>query len=315
MSRKTSAPSIPRNVSSDPESSRLRCVLVPVDLTPGSDRVLGRLSRLPLAADARITLLHVVPGGLLPRERKKVERDAHEALADEVRDLRKHVHDDLQIEPLVKLGTAAREITACATEVQPELIVMGRGSGRVLRDAFLGSTAERVVRQSQRPVLVVRLRARAAYRHPTLALDLDQAAYDVVRLLLRVLPPRPLVEVVHAFDSPYRDMLYPSLSKDEAARREHKFQVIANEQLRKLLTAAVTKANVRPDEGPLWTTHVRLGPPRLVVEKAMAKAETDLLVVGTHGYSGAALALLGTVAGDLLRAAKCDVLVVPPAAT
>ena len=45
----------------------------------------------------------------------------------------------------------------------------------------------------------------------------------------------------------------------------------------------------------------------------MTRAETDLLVLGTHGYSGAAYVLLGTVAGELRRVARCDVLVVPPA--
>ena len=50
-----------------------------------------------------------------------------------------------------------------------------------------------------------------------------------------------------------------------------------------------------------------------MVEKAVKKADTDLLLLGTHGYSGMAYVLLGTVAGDMLRAAKCDVLIVPPA--
>jgi nucleotide-binding universal stress UspA family protein len=50
----------------------------------------------------------------------------------------------------------------------------------------------------------------------------------------------------------------------------------------------------------------------VVVEKFTRKAETDLLMLGTRGYSGVAQAFLGTVAGDLLRKAKCDVLVVPP---
>jgi nucleotide-binding universal stress UspA family protein len=54
------------------------------------------------------------------------------------------------------------------------------------------------------------------------------------------------------------------------------------------------------------------GSPRGVVEKAIKKAQTDLLVLGTRGYSGAAFVFLGTVAGDLLRAAQCDVLMVPP---
>jgi nucleotide-binding universal stress UspA family protein len=48
-----------------------------------------------------------------------------------------------------------------------------------------------------------------------------------------------------------------------------------------------------------------------VVERAVKKADSDLLVLGTHGYSGVAHAFLGTVAGDVLRAVACDVLVVP----
>ena len=69
-----------RGSSRDPGGlgpKRLRSLLVPVDLTPISDRVLGRLSMLPLADDARVTILHVVPGGLLPREQRDAERDAH----------------------------------------------------------------------------------------------------------------------------------------------------------------------------------------------------------------------------------------------
>jgi nucleotide-binding universal stress UspA family protein len=60
-------------------------------------------------------------------------------------------------------------------------------------------------------------------------------------------------------------------------------------------------------------THVRYASPRVVVEKTLRKAETDLLVLGTRGYSGAAYDFWGTVSGDLLREATCDVLVVPPA--
>jgi len=42
------------------------------------------------------------------------------------------------------------------------------------------------------------------------------------------------------------------------------------------------------------------------------KLDTDLLLLGTHGYSGIARAFLGTTAGDILRDVRCDVLVVPP---
>jgi nucleotide-binding universal stress UspA family protein len=62
---------------------------------------------------------------------------------------------------------------------------------------------------------------------------------------------------------------------------------------------------------PSWKTHVQCGSARLVIEKVVEKADTDLLVLGTHGYSGVAHVLLGTVAGDELREVACDVLVVP----
>jgi nucleotide-binding universal stress UspA family protein len=40
--------------------------------------------------------------------------------------------------------------------------------------------------------------------------------------------------------------------------------------------------------------------------------QSQILVLGTHGRTGVAHALLGTVAGDVFRDAPCDILVVPP---
>lgn len=132
-----------------------RTVVVPLDLTPVSDRILRRLALLPLADDARVMLLHVVPGSLLPGEQRSAKRDADRALADEKRHLRKSLPGNARIEPLVKRGGVATEIGACATRAKAQLIVMGRGGRRALREAFLGSTAERVIRKSRLPVLVV----------------------------------------------------------------------------------------------------------------------------------------------------------------
>ncbi len=291
----------------------LHSVLVPIDLTPGADRVLGRVALLPLADHARVTLLHVIPDGLPVSEQRKASRDADKVLLGHARHLRKQIRGSVSIASSVKVGAAAKEIAASAAAAHADLIVMGRGGRRPLRDVFLGSTAERVVRQAQRPVLVVRLPAREVYCRPMLALDVDQTASDVVRLMVGVLPsPRPQVDVVHAFQIPYQGMMYPSLSEDEADERKSELRAQLSLALRQLLSEALAKAHVPPGEGPSFRTHVQHGPPRLVVEKAIKKAEADLLVLGTRAYSGIAFMFLGTVAGELLRAAQCDVLVVPP---
>src|SRR5690349_4915469 len=108
----------------------LQSVLVPVDLTAGADRVLGRVSLLPLADHARVTLLHVIPESLPVSEQRKAARDADKALASEAKHLRKQLHGRVTIASSVKVGAAAKEIARCATEVHAELIVMGRGGGR-----------------------------------------------------------------------------------------------------------------------------------------------------------------------------------------
>lgn len=290
-----------------------RSLLIPVDLSPASDRVVGRIEFLPLAEGARLTLLHVVPKSLPLRAQRRAEADAKQALLAERRSLARKLPKSVDIEPIVKVGTPSVEIAQSAGTAKAELIIMGRSGGRALREAFLGSTAERVIRRGRLPILVVRLPPRGPYRRPALALDLDQAAHGILDLLLRVVPPpRPSVEVIHAYDVPYQGMIYPSLSENDADEYRDHYRHKAVQEIAKLLAAGLAKAKVRPNEAPSWRTRVRNGSPRTVIEKTVKKAGTDLLVLGTHGYSGVAHAFLGTIAGDVLRKVACDVLVVPP---
>jgi len=210
-------------------------------------------------------------------------------------------------------GGAAREIGACALRAKAELIVMGRGGGRALREAFLGSTAERVIRKARLPVLVVGRPPRAPYRRPALALDRDRAANEVVRLMLLLIPPpRPPVSVIHAFGIPYSSLIYDSLSDEEILEMQDVFRRRASDELTELLEAGLAGANAAAAAAPSWKIHVRYGSPRVVVGNVIRNIDADLLMLGTRGYSGAAYAFVGTVAGDLLRKADCDVVVVPP---
>jgi nucleotide-binding universal stress UspA family protein len=296
------------------QAAPFRSILASVDLTPGTDRTLARLALLPLAEDAHVTLLHVVPSGLSFQEERSAQRDAKRALASEVQYLRAGLSRKVAVAAVVKVGSPAKEIAACGREVKAELIVMGRGGGRAVRDALLGSTAERVLRQSKLPVLVVRLPARAAYRRPALALDFDDASRGAVRMLLRALPaPRPRTTVVHAFHVPYQSLSYPSLAEDYARERRALLQREHTEKLAALIEAAVG-AKSSASSALDWRPYVRYGFAQALIAKAVENEDTDLLVLGTQGHTGLAHVFLGTVAGDVLREVKCDVLVVPPAA-
>jgi nucleotide-binding universal stress UspA family protein len=245
--------------------------------------------------------------------RRAAERDARKVLNEEAKVLKAKLSKTATVDAIVTVGAPASEIAKCAASTRAELIVMGRGGGRTIRDIFLGSTAERVIRRAQRPVLAVWLRPRAAYRRPALALAVDDAADAAVAALLRLIPPpRGRLAVIHAYDVPYYGLIHGGVSEDAMEHLHDEFRQDGIREVAKVLLTAFTRAKIAPRDAPSWTAHVRYGSPRTVILREVRKMDTDVLVLGTRGHTGAAYAFLGSVAGDLLRDVACDALVVPP---
>ena len=293
----------------------LRSLVVAVDLSAISDRVVGRVARLPLADDARVTLVHVAPSSASESERRRTMRAARDALTHEAEHLRQKLPATVRVECVARDGAAASEITAVAEEKSADLIVLGRGGSRAVRDAFLGSTAERVIRAARRPVLAVRLSPRTAYARPAAAVDLDASASGVIAWMLRVLGASgQRIEVIHALATPFEGRAYSGAAPEDVAERRAELRRAAADAL--AISVAQGFAMLEPPPAsPKWTLHLRQGAPREAVPAAVERACVDILALGTRGASGLSQAFIGSVAGDLLRSLSCDVLMVPPAAS
>ncbi len=288
-----------------------RSLLVAIDLSPVSSLVLARAMLLPLADGARVTVLHTVPKGLSRKDRLRAEGDARKALGQAVRSMGSPKR--IQVRQTVRVGVAAAEIAREARTSAAELIVTGGRGGRPVRELFLGSTAERVIRSGQLPVLIVRRPPRGPYRRPVLALDMDQAARSVLALAFRLLaPPRPRLEVVHAYEPLYSGLMYPSLSAEQGREYRERFREDALRDVARFMATTLEELTDLPEDELSWRPHVRWGSPRREIPRIVTHTRADLLVLGTHGRAGLAHALLGSVAGDVLREVRCDVLVVPP---
>lgn len=285
-----------------------RSVLVPLDLGRATQRSVRRAGLLPLSPRGRLILLHVVPAGLTEGTRRVAEQDAARALQLAANSLPPLARSRAVL--VVTSGEAAERAVSEARRLEAELIVMGRSGGHELRDAFLGSTAERVVRRARLPVLVVADRPAKPYAKPLVALGVDSVAKHALRALLRLLPPeRPALSVVHAYSRLLPKMTYPSLPLEVVMEYGSTQRAEAERELSKLL------ARTRPPKGSepvVWKPYVLQGSPRNVIQDTARRVRADLLVVGTRGHSRAAQLLLGSVSGDALRDSACDVLVVPP---
>lgn len=132
-----------------------RRLLMPTDLSPASLRALPWAELLSRTFDAEVVALHVPPpptvaalSGLAPAQPVPT--------ADEVRRLLSPQLDRLSASAQVAApGPAWAAIVGVAQERQADLIVMSSRGHDSLGDHILGSTADRVLRHSAIPVLVV----------------------------------------------------------------------------------------------------------------------------------------------------------------
>lgn len=75
--------------------------------------------------------------------------------------------------------------------------------------------------------------------------------------------------------------------------------------------AQLSAAQARLDAaGRFHTTHIHVGQPAEVIAKLAGELGCDLIVMGSHGRSGVAGLVMGSVATRVLQLANCPVLLV-----
>ncbi|WP_096388850.1 universal stress protein [Halopenitus persicus] len=135
-------------------------VLVPMDDSEMARKALAYACENH--SDAEITVLHVVgePSPMLGEATGlALEDDLEEAAADLAEDVFDRAREiaatyGVEIETLVQLGTPARAILNTAPDF--DAVVVGSHGGSVADRLFVGNVAQKLVRQSPIPVIVVR---------------------------------------------------------------------------------------------------------------------------------------------------------------
>jgi universal stress protein E len=200
------------------------------------------------------------------------------------------------------LGEVARREAA-------DLIVVG-ATDTFAAHAF-GSTASRMVRKAQCPVVVLRGALPVPPRKVLLPVDLSPISGEVVTRCLALLDrwcggragkgrEGMKVEALHVVAPAGYEGFVPHFDLAGAERA-------GEERLGDFLAAAGCT-------GWRVARRARFGGPREEVLNHVAATGPDLVVMGTHGLSGFDRFLLGSVAEAVVRACRTSVLVIPPLA-
>jgi multicomponent Na+:H+ antiporter subunit G len=217
--------------------------------------------------------------------------DAHEAALRQA--AQSIERPGIRVETVARSGDAADVIVGEVDTLGADLLVTGSRRRNVVQSLLGWSAAGEIVDRSPCPVLVART---ASLRSVMLTTDGSPQSLAAAELLASwpIFDLTPINVVTVSGDGP-------------PARREGAPDATTNGQRAVDLTAAQLM-----DAGREVVTEVLRGRPAdRLVETARVRGD-DLIVIGSRGRTGLGRTLLGSVAGEVLAAASCSVLIVAP---
>lgn len=290
----------------------MKTILVALDLEGESGAVLTRAFQLAGEHGAWLVLLHVIEAESLSHAvamagqsqnklREELKRQAVMRIEDSLVETGRTRRTDVRVE----FGSPHEVITRVAGELPADLVVLGpgRSPGISLREKVLGSTADRVIRTSPTPILVVKSNTHEPYRHIMVAVDFSPQATSAAQAA-RKLAPHARLQLVHTVNIPLQfEQALLRAGTSQAEMDQFRLARVAKAREDLMTFARDVVATDTSD------TLIVEGEPGPALIRLAESHRVDLLALGPHGRGVILQALLGSVSQRVLREAACDVLV------
>lgn len=285
----------------------IRSIVAATDFSAHAGRATRRAALLAGSLGARLQVLHVVDDSPVARAAEALGlRVARAACLEYARRMMDAAVEALPEDPVtrvegrVEVGDVRERIQRAGRG--SDLLVLGARGRHPMRDAILGTTAERSLQHGQHPMLVVKKSARHAYRSVVAAIDFSADAVAALDMAARI-APEARITLVHAFELQFEGMMRRGMVAEREIDRLRR-DVRSNALLRMHALAA----RIGQREERIEQVVVRGYPPRVVLDAA-ARRDADLIAVGKQGRSALERLLLGSVTRHVLQESDCDVLV------
>jgi nucleotide-binding universal stress UspA family protein len=307
-----------------------RSLLVPLDGSAAAEHALPIALSLARRFAAALKIIHVhVPtwgvygeGGVYDPLLDREIREGMQAYLDRIVQ-RISTSTDISLSSAVLEGLVPGAIQRHATESGVDLVVMTTQGRSPAARFWLGSVADRLVRQSAIPILLVRpreeevdLTRETKFGHVLVPLDGSPLAEQILDPAIAIAAVTSakitLLVVAHQFtpdddapDSGRGSGIRPELLKQlqEADRQE---RASAEKYLNELVERLKTRS-LRVETRVV--SHVQ---PATAILNEASDQGIDLIALATHGRGGLRRVLLGSVADKVLRGATTPVLVYRP---
>lgn len=257
----------------------MNSIIVATDLSERSRQAVRRAVLLAAAADAKLTVVHVVDESMPDAICKQLQIGAKTLLSEQIEEDvgGKNITADVE----VIIGDAKGEIGRFAGQSDADLLVVGLHRRRAFLDQIRETTMEHLVRSSEMPVLLVASPAEDTYRRVLCGTALSDVCAKALHKVPLVAPEAELT-LFHAHE----------ISFGNEARRDYE-----------------TWTAMHPLPPNLPSPIFVEGKPTDALEDMMKDASFDLLAIGGHTRKAAGRYILGKFASILIRNPPCDLLI------
>jgi nucleotide-binding universal stress UspA family protein len=289
-----------------------RNLLAATDFSAPARHALERAALIAQAhTDARLALAHIVSGSALDSLRRMLPGDAAEAEAQLLTRAKKDLdvlatnlasRHGCSVDTVMASGSALTLLSELVETRQIDLLVMGVRGSHFMRELLLGSTTERVLRKSRRPLLAVKQRPQAPYRRILAPVDFSVHAAAAINAAHAWIPDADVI-LLHAFEVEMESTFRLAGMDDD---RIHAYRIQARNAAQEAMNAFIGTLQVPARR---LTRDFAHGPATLRILEHEQMMDADLIVMGKHGQSVMEELLLGSVTKHVLAHCSSDVFI------
>jgi nucleotide-binding universal stress UspA family protein len=268
-------------------------MLVAIDFSKSSENVLKNSIKFAKTFKSEITLIHILPDYIDDEKVSVLVKNASSARLKELSDKINEEGVDVG-NPILEYGNYCDKIVNASDKLNANLIIVGTGE-KLKKDAFqLGTTAEKIIKKSSKPVLVVKNDQDSDIQNIICPVDFSEEsnrALNSAITLSRMFNAKLLILSVYTFFQHTYRLDQKIINEQRKLEQEKELTKFLKEF--NLVDINVVKKIVG-------------GEPAEEILKAIKKNNSDLLIMGTTGKSGISKILMGSVTEKVIREVLCS---------
>ncbi|MCW5518257.1 universal stress protein [Aureitalea sp. L0-47] len=276
----------------------LEKILVALDFSNSSENVLANAIEMAKIFDSTIIPIHILPDNI---SNDKVRESLQETTVTKLQEVEKQISDEgVSVKKsLLMTGTPYKAITRAALDTGANLILMGSGETKKSDSFRLGTTAQRVIHRSEKPVFIIKEGVLLNVHHILCPVDFSPTSKRALNNAITMARRFKSELTILAVCEPEGSNWFFS-EKEQEREIEHQYSMH-----KKDLDSFLKDFNLRDLN---WTKEIPKGNPSEEILSSISRKMIDLLVIGTAGRTGINRMLMGSVTEKVVREVPCSFL-------